>query len=219
MYCKVIVLVALIAASPALGQTILNGDLTGPQATGSAPPDWFNWQKTPDTVTATGPFNNTPNPWALSPNGGTFVRAGGSDFANSEAFAQNVTGFTPGVIYQLDMFVTNLGFEHPTSGDWIGQDGYWSVYIDGVLAGSTGVLSKPTLNTDSIAWVADSVSFVAPAAAFELALVSRSAGGALAAYMGIDGVSARAVPAPGAATVLALGLVAGGVRRRRSANA
>ena len=194
---------------------ILNGDLTGPIATGNAPPDWFNWQKTPDTCDALGPFNNTPNPWALSPNGGTFVRAGGSDFpGQSEAIAQNVTGFTPGIAYELSFYQANLGFEHPTSGDWNGTDGFWQVLVDGVLVGSSATLTKPAANVDPIAWVLDSVTFIAPAANFELALVSYSASpSGLAAYMGIDGVGVHEVPAPGAALVLAMGGVM--ARRRR----
>jgi uncharacterized protein (TIGR03382 family) len=61
-------------------------------------------------------------------------------------------------------------------------------------------------------WFADSITFVAPAASLEIALVSRS-GEVLAAYMGIDGVTIREVPTPGVLCVLGVGLA--GVRRRR----
>ncbi len=206
---------ALVVSSPALArQTILNGDMTGPTGTATAPPSWFLMQNTPDTVDSLGPIHFTPNPWVLSPNGGTFVRGGGSDLIQSEAIAQNVTGFTPGATYLLEFFMTNLGHQHPTSGAWIGEAGYWSVYADGVLAGTTAFISKPVLNTDLNVWVGESVTFVAPAANFELGLMPRS-GGALAAYMGIDGISVRAVPAPGAVAIFCAGALAGGVRRRR----
>ncbi len=208
-------LVPIFMLSNAHAATIVNGDLDGPVSTGSAAPGWFNWQKTPDTCDANGPFNNTPNPWALSPNGGTFVRTAGVSGVNSEAFAQNVTDFVPGVLYDLSFYQTNLGFEHPVSGAWNGTDGYYDVLIDGVLADSTPVLTKPAVNTDPISWSFTTVSFVAPSAAFELALVGQSAStSGLAAYMGIDGISVRvaSIPAPGAFCIFVL---AGITSRRR----
>ena len=206
-----------LGAAGASGATILNGDLAGPVGAGIVPPDWFPWQKTPDTCDALGPFNNTITPWTASPNGHTFVRAGGSDFANSEAIAQNVTGFTPGAPYVLEFFLTNLGFENASSGAWGGQDGYWELYLDGTLAGSSVTLSRQATAADPIVWSSDTIGFVAPAANFELALVSRTAGASgLAAYMGIDGVGVRLVPAPGALAALAgAGLGAFARRRRR----
>jgi len=203
-----------VGAPSALGM-ITNGDLTGPVGAGLVPPGWFPWQKTPDTCDASGPFNYTGTPWAASPNGHTFVRAGGSDFANSEAIGQNVTGFTAGATYDLEFFQTNLGFQHPVSGAWNGENGYWELYVDGVLAGSSTVLSKPATPSDSIVWSADAITFVAPAPSFEIALVSRTVTpGGLAAYMGIDGVDVELIPAPGAAGLLAgAGLL--GLRRRR----
>jgi MYXO-CTERM domain-containing protein len=210
-----VAVVALATAGDAYGvPTIVNGDLEGAIADASVPPGWFLWQGTPDTVGPSGPFNNTPTLWMTSPNGGTFVRAGGSELPYSEALAQNVTGFSTGVSYQLDMFVTNLGFQHPTSGDWIGQDGFWTVYIDGVFMGATTPLSKPLLNTDGISWSLDSVTFVAPSGSFELALVPLSSAGILGAYMGIDGVSVREVPAPGPLALAGLASL-GGLRRRQ----
>jgi len=212
---NLVAVVALAAAGNASAvPTIINGELEGAIASASVPPGWFIWQGSPDTVGPSGPFNNTPTLWTTSPNGGTFVRAGGSELPYSEALAQNVTGFTTGVAYQLDMFVTNLGFEHPTSGDWIGQDGYWAVYIDGVFMGATTPISKPLLNTDAITWSLDSVTFVAPSSAFELALVPLSSAGILGAYMGVDGVSVREVPTPGPAALLGLAGL-GALRRRR----
>jgi len=204
-----------LLASPGLAvPTILNPSLEGPQATGSAPPDWYNWQNSPDTCDDSGPFNYTPNPWTLSPDGGTFVRAGGSILLSSEAIAQVVTGFTMGTTYDLSASITNLGFQHPVDGDWLGEDGYWSLYIDGVLADNSATLSKPVNNTDPINWTSDSFTFTAPAASFELALVSRS-GSSLAAYMGIDGLRVSEVPAPGALTLGALVGVASLRRQRR----
>jgi hypothetical protein len=217
LFGGIVALAFLMFAMPAIAQpTITNGDLTGPVAISSAPPSWFNWQKTPDTADALGPFNNTPTAWTLSPNGGTFVRAGGSTFTNSEAIAQNVSGFTIGNTYVIDFFQTNLGFEHPSSGAWIGESGFWEFVVDGSVSDASTILSKQTLNTDPIVWFGDSFSFVATATTQELAFVSRtvSAGG-LAAYMGIDGISIRAIPAPGTAALSAL-LLGASCRRRRT---
>ncbi|CAE7178626.1 unnamed protein product [Symbiodinium necroappetens] len=207
---------ALLLAAPASAQSLLNGSLEGPVAVGSAPPDWFEWQKTPDTCDAAGPFNNTGTPWVLSPDGGTFVRGGGSDFANSEAIGQVVTGFSTGDTYAVNFFQTNLGFQHPTSGDWLGEDGFWELVIDGAVVGASDVLSRPATPSDSIVWSVDTLSFTATSASHEIALVSRSTfPGGLAAYMGIDGVRLSLVPTPGSAALMALGGVAA-IRRRRA---
>jgi len=216
--CCATFVVASFFADSANAQTILNGSLEGPVTVGNAPPNWFNWQKTPDTVDALGPFNNTGTPWTLSPDGGTFVRAGGSDFANSEAFAQVVTGFTIGQSYTLNIFQTNLGFEHPTSGAWIGEVGNWEFAIDGSVVDATSLLTKQALPTDATVWSADSLSFVATATTHELAFISRSVDPlGLAAYMGIDGLRFQPVPSPSALPALALGGLAM-MRRRRVAS-
>lgn len=204
----------VIGARGALAVPVItNGDLTGPVAISDVPPGWFTWQQTPDTADALGPFNNTPTPWTASPNGGTFVRAGGVSYAGgSEAIGQNVAGFTPGVSYTIDFFQANLGFKNTTLGTWNGSDGFWELMIDGVLAGASSPLTKPATDADPIVWFADSITFLAPAASLEIALVSKS-GEVLAAYMGIDGVQIREVPTPGVLCLLATGWV--GVRRRR----
>lgn len=200
---------ALTMLSPtAQAQVIANPSLTGPVASGTAPIDWFAWQNTPDTVDAGGPFNNTGVPWTLSPDGGTFVRGGGSSlFPSSEAIGQNITGFTIGDTYQVFFFQTNLGFEHPPTGNWLGEDGYWELVVNGTPTDTSTVLTKPTVATDPIVWSTDTMTFVAPSTTVELAFVSRSSA-ALAAYMGIDGIHfvpvSPSVPEPSTA-LLAMG--------------
>lgn len=203
-----------VTATLASGQSVVNGSMTGPTGGALVPAPWFLWNKTPDTVDATGPFNNGPTDWNLSPDGGTFVRAGGDTGVNSEAFAQNLTGYTPGQTYSLDFFQTNLGHVHGTTGAWIGEDGFWELIIDGTVVGASPTLSKSALETDGNVWSAASMSFIAPAADFELALRVESALGAgLNAYLGIDGARTTLVPTSGSVAVVALGGVV--MRRRR----
>lgn len=209
--------VLALTATGALGATIVNGDMTGPVGISLVPPGWFVWQGTPDTCDASGPFNNTPTPWTLSPNGGTFVRSAGgpSTSPGSEAIGQNVTGFTPGLNYTITFHLTNLGFQHPTSGIWSGEDGYWDFYINGAPVGTSIILSKQTDPADPIVWFNDSIDFIAPTADFEIAFIARSSSAApLAAYMGIDGVTV--IPAPGA-PMLAFMCGVAATRRRRTA--
>ncbi|MCA9274077.1 MAG: PEP-CTERM sorting domain-containing protein [Phycisphaerales bacterium] len=207
---------AAIAAgmtTTANAQTIINPDLTGPVASSTAPTDWYAWTDTADTCDASGPFNYTGNPWVLSPNGGTFVRGGANDFGVNEGIAQVVTGFVPGQIYTLEFYTTNLGFQNPSTG-WGGADGFWRFFADSSVIGDTVTLSRQALGTDDISWTFGTLDFVAPAASFELAVQSRWAGSGTAAYMGIDGINVRLVPAPGSFGLLALAGV-GAMRRRR----
>ncbi|PHQ80751.1 MAG: hypothetical protein COB69_05375 [Phycisphaera sp.] len=198
--------------STAGAQVISNGDLTGPVGASIAPTDWFSWSGSVDTCDTTGPFNSTGNPWVLSPNGGTFVRGGANNFGVNEAFAQDLTGFTAGQVYTVEFYITNLGFN---GGSWNGEDGFWRMYADGVAFGDTVTLSKPIAVADDIAWTFGTLSFIAPANDFELAIASQWAGTTgSAAYMGIDGINIRPVPTPATLALLgAAGLAA--ARRRR----
>ncbi|MEM8945375.1 MAG: PEP-CTERM sorting domain-containing protein [Planctomycetota bacterium] len=213
--CSSLLLLAICPAGVDAMPVLMNSSLTGPVATGTVPPDWFLWQKTPDTVDATGPFNNTGVNWTLSPNGGTFVRAGGSDFPNSEAFAQNVTGLTIGATYQVTFHQTNLGFENPTSGAWNGEDGFWELVVDGLSSDTSTTLSKQAVATNPIVWTGGTMSFVAPNTTAELAFVSRAVGtSGLAAYMGIDGIRIQPIPEPTAIVLLCFSLAALAAKRR-----
>ncbi len=218
MNTRLTVIGALAAGltTTASAQVILNSDLTGPVGAGNIPTDWFAWSGSADTCDTTGPFNNTGNPWVLSPNGGTFVRGGATDTGVNEAIAQDLTGFVPGQSYTIEFYSTNLGFQQPSSGGaWTGADGFWRFYLDGVAIGDSVTLTKQALGTDDIVWSFGTVGFVAPAADFELAIASRRAGGVdTAAYMGLDGVQIRPVPAPASLALVAFAGV-GATRRRR----
>lgn len=201
-----IVAVGVSFAAGVHAQVIVNGGLTGPVGAGNVPPNWFAWSGSADTADETGPFNNTGTPWTLSPNGGTFVRGGSNGTGVNEAVAQILTGFIPGQSYTIQFYSTNLGFQQPAAGGmWTGADGFWRFYLDGIAFADSATLTKQALASDSIVWGAESVSFVAPAASFELAVASQWAGSSdPAAYMGIDGLRALPIPAPGVIAVVGL---------------
>ncbi|MEM9065746.1 MAG: hypothetical protein AAGB51_09690 [Planctomycetota bacterium] len=205
---------ALAFAATAHGQAFVNGSMTGPMATSTAPAGWTSWSGTVDTADATGPFNYTGLPWMPSPDGGTFVRAGAG--TTSEGLSQVVSGFTVGVAYQIDFFQTNLGFVNPSGGAWTGDDGHFDLYIDGVAVASSTTISKPVLPDNSIVWTAESLTFVATSTTHDIGFLAvRVPTGSLAAYMGIDGVRVSQVPAPG--VLATLGGLALTTRRRRAA--
>lgn len=197
------------------GVVIDNGDMNGSIGTNTAPIGWMVAQATPDVVGASGPFNNTGVPWTESPNGGTFARMNGVGNFQSEGISQNVSGFTAGETYELSFFATNLGFRTASTGSWSGFDGYFEFYADGNLVATSDALSKQDSATDPIEWTAQSVMFEATSSEFLLEIRAETVGGELQiAYMGIDGVNAAIVPAPGALSALAmLGFAAS--RRRR----
>lgn len=202
------------ACTTTSAQVVLNEDLTGPVGAGNIPTDWFAWSGSADTCDATGPFNSTGNPWVLSPNGGTFVRGGSTGTGVNEAIAQNLTGFTGGQSYTIEFWHTNLGFQQP-GGSWVGADGFWRFYADGTAFGDSVTLTKQALADDDIVWTFGTLNFVAPADDFELAIASQFAGGpGTAAYMGIDGVRIRPIPAPASLSLLAAGGLCSTRRRR-----
>lgn len=200
-------------AGAAHAQVFVNGSLTDTPSVSTPPAGWSAWSGTADTVDASGPFNYTPTPWTLSPDGGTFVRTGRGPSV-SEGISQIVSGFVVGAVYQVDFFTTNLGFQDPASGSWNGGDGYYDFFVDGVLTDTSTVIGKQALASDPIVWTAESVTFVATSGTLELAFAANWAiPGGPAAYMGIDGFRLSQVPAPGVLATLG-GLALIGRRRR-----
>lgn len=214
-----VAIAALLAASIAGGAFgapfIVNGSLTGPVGMEISPPGWFNANGTPDTCDENGPFNHTGHPWALSPDGGTFVRSGGPFTGPGEAFGQTISGFDIGVTYRIDFFQTNLAFVHPISGEYFGGQGQWEFFIDGALVAASNPMMPPPTIPDINVWEADSITFTATAMTHDLVIGARFIPGiSIASYMGIDGLRIAEVPAPGAATLLATAMLASARRRR-----
>lgn len=204
-----------IVSGAAAEPVILNGGMDGNAGVGLSPANWMVAQATPDVVDSNGPFNNTGNPWDLSPDGGTFARMNGVGNIQSEGISQNVTGFTAGESYEISFYAVNLGFMVASTGSWQGFDGYFEFYADGNLLATSDALSKQASASDPIVWTQQSVQFEATASDFLLEIRAETTAGVFdIAYMGIDGVGASLVPAPGALSALTmLGLAA--TRRRR----
>ncbi len=214
---------AAAITAPALGVPVItNGSMNGTQAISATPASWIAAQGTPDTADAAGPFNYGVNPWVLSPDGGTFVRAGasvpGPGAGTPEAIGQTITGLDIGTSYQIDFYQSNLAFYDFTTGAISGDDGQWLFLLDGVQFAASSIMTRPVLSTDPNIWQAGSVTFTATATSADLVILASSTngipGGGTAAFMGIDGVRISEVPAPGALGLLACAGVVG-MRRRR----
>ncbi len=214
---SILVLSGVLAAvsGASADPVIMNGDMTGTVGAGFAPAGWMVAQATPDVVADGTLFNNTGIPWTLSPNGGTFARMNGVGNIQSEGISQNVSGFVAGETYELSFYATNLGFRVASTGFWDGFDGYFEFYADGSLIATSDALSKQASPTDPIVWTQQSVEFEASSSDFLLEIRAETTAGVFdIAFMGIDGVSAALIPAPGSLSALGmLGLVA--TRRRR----
>ena len=204
------------ASGAALGVPIItNGSMTGPVASATVPPGWFLAQQTPDTCDGSGPFNNSDHLWALSPDGGTFVRAGGPSAGTAEAPGQVITSFDIGATYEISFYQSNLAHVHPTSGAYTNGTGQWEFYIDGGLVDASNPMDAPPTASDVNVWELDTITFTATASDHTLMIAANWLGGSTAAYMGIDGVRIREIPAPGAAGILGLAAATCARRRRR----
>lgn len=207
MHGKALILVSgfyAVASGAAADPVLLNGDMNGVVGMVQSPTDWMIAQSTPDVVNATGPFNNTINPWTLSPNGGTFARMNGVGNEQSEGISQNVSGFEVGEVFEFSFYATNLGFQNAANGSWNGFAGFFEFYADGLLVATSDAISKEASASDPIVWLEQSVQFEVTASEFLLEIRAETTAGEFdIAYMGLDGVSTRIVPAPGAISALA----------------
>lgn len=199
-------------ASLSAAPTIVNGDLNGTVGTFTAPDGWVVAQATPDLADANGPYNNTGQPWNLSPNGGTFSRLNGVRDNRSERISQVVSGFEVGETYRVSMFVTNLGYY---SNAWRGEDGYIQFFDGNILIGVSQTLTKSATHNDPLVWQEVTFEFLASSILMDLTIGAETLGGiGETAFLAVDGVTFKDVPAPGALTLLGVCGVLGTPRRR-----
>jgi hypothetical protein len=217
---------ALLVAHAEAMPAFVNGSLTGTPGAEIAAPGWAIANGTPDVVDADGPFNNTGVPWTLSPDGGTFARGNGNgDPMFEESFEQSVSGFSPGMVYRVDLYQATLGFRVSGTGEWRNHPGYWAILVDGVRKGQSNGSNGPVTSTDPVVWVDESIEFLATQGTHTLEFRPFSTAAVVenstqVGYMGIDGLELSLVPEPAADLSLATALLvllsfAGGRRGRR----
>jgi MYXO-CTERM domain-containing protein len=199
--------VAMGSATPALGQVVDNGSMTGPVNIGSPPPGWDSVSTDGDTI-GPGGFSGWGTGIGASNDGGTFLallnNGGGGAF---DAAAQVISGFTIGNSYSLNFEYSNIGLDSSAAGDYA-NSGLIRANIAGVNLDSA-LLAHDGFGSQQ--WFDFSGSFVATSETMTLTFSAvRSDVGGYAG--GVDGVSI--IPTPGTFGLFAAaGLAA--IRRRR----
>ena len=207
--------VLLLAAFTARAESlVVNGSLNGGIANMDVPTGWTVLAGTPDTLDTTS--NVGVSGWlsfgvapTASPDGGTWVGLGISgDYV--EQFGQTLNGLAVGQTYTVSWQAANFGVvNHDDS--YLGSNAV-RVMLDGASIGQGNQLAL------SSNWAKQSLTFVATSASqmlsFRLANGDKS-------YLGIDGIAVTtggltpAVPEPSTWALLAVGVAALGVARRR----
>jgi hypothetical protein len=187
-----LVLASLLVAVNASAQTIDNGSLTGPPGLSILPAGWVHLFPNCDTEDANGPHEL----YNLSPDGGTFV-AGAHAVTQPplgvEAFQGTVTGLTPGHVYTLTFYQSNLGAGETNLGGSWGAVASWQLYLDGVATGLFSEELQPEVGPlPNNTWFASSITFTATAATHALGFGPHSTNGKNA-FLGIDGIAIQAV--------------------------
>jgi len=207
---KAIVGGALMGASLAHAQFVVNGSLEGPVVNWGVPTGWTILAGSPDTMNASNnvgvsglqSFVAVPE---ASPDGGNWVGIG-ADTGFVESFAQTVSGLTVGVEYTLSWYAGNFGYA-PLS---YSNPNAIRATLNGVLLG-TGA-SLPT----SSEWVYESLNFVATSSSQVLAFQLDTSA---KAYVSIDGIAitTAVVPEPASMALLLAGLAGVGLSASRAA--
>ncbi|MFT7518145.1 MAG: hypothetical protein ACI9MC_000272 [Kiritimatiellia bacterium] len=173
---------------PTAAQTLVNGDMTGPDAFDIVPAGWAHAPFSSNTFL---PLTNYVFQlfWEPSANGGTFVNSLGIDNLSfqSEGVSQIVTGLIPGANYTISFEQSASYF----SGFTADTHGYWEVSFGGQLQDSALVPIPTPGNTTP--WQPQSMQFTATSTSellrFAAATVNGTPSNFLTAAMGVDGVT------------------------------
>ncbi|MEE9373964.1 MAG: Ig-like domain-containing protein, partial [Saprospiraceae bacterium] len=174
---------------PNVEVSLTNGSLTGPYI-GTAcafrnqiPSGWANSVITPETFNL--PLNACMGSWVASPDGGSWMVAGGGDFGDGgEAFSQTVNGLIANEQYEISFYQT-VGADNRTI-DLPEAGGYWTVTFGSEVKNSILV---PTQST-AVPWVMDTLTFTATSSSQLLQFQGRRDASLTSgvSYMGIDGI-------------------------------
>ena len=147
-------------------QSFINGDLEGIVDSldpFDVPPGWFAIPDTEPYCLATSVYNASPNitgefgPYVnygiigIPYSGQTFVSGlfdGGGSYIWHEGIEQTVSDFIPGMNYEISFYQANVKQETP-SAMMTDESAAWSVYIDGILIG-TSASTVSTLAFDDV---------------------------------------------------------------------
>jgi len=144
-----------------------------------------------------------------------FDAASSSPGANESA-ELSLSGFTPGNAYQLSFSATIVQSDYAA---WRSPADALNVSLVGasIASWTSAVLTDAIADDNLNDWIPQSISFVATSSTvnFRFNDAPDSINPALIARFGIDGIQARAVPAPAAPLALLTGGALAGVRRRR----
>ncbi len=187
MHRAVFVVIILLGAAPALGQSFVNGSLTGPAGYSVLPIGWAQLFPDCDTEDAAGPHEA----YNLSPDGGSFVAGTQTVTVNpvgTEAFQQTVSGLIPFAEYTVTFYQSNLGFGVSNVGGSWSAIANWQLYIDGEGSGLYSAEMAPTTGAlPNNLWSAGSITFTVVASEHALGFGPHSVNG-LNAFLGIDGI-------------------------------
>jgi hypothetical protein len=212
---RVTLVLSALAASCGMAHAsfLVNGSMTG-AVQESAPSPWYNYQFSPDTLDVGGSFLGGAVLGAGMPassDGGTFAEmAAFYQTGYEEAFAQDVTGLTPGQSYVLTFEYANCGTNL--------LDEQAAGFVTAGFVGST-LQSTPIVAFEGIGqqtWRTASFVLTASAANESVVFYGNHAGlgSPIISRMAVDGITLGVIPTPGTLGLAGLaGLAA--IRRRR----
>jgi hypothetical protein len=182
-------------------------------------PGWTNINATPDLgddvfFIPTDSLSGVDNDAAMWFNQNDPASAGA---VSNEVARLSLSGFSIGQTYSLDFYATIVQF---SGSGWVGNDDAIDVAIAGAdISDWDSTILTDTGDSDGLNdWIAQSLVFTAMSSTVSFDFGGNASYhtdiGTQATRLGIDGFSARVVPAPSALAILGLGGLLGARRRR-----